>query len=185
MDFTRFFILSVFMAISFILPNNIFSQKISDMGMALDYCQHASLRNVEGIWEYPDDYTRVLIKKSGRGVYDYDIIVISSPDCRLTPGDVIGSLKQQADPKVYEMNLYRRKTKNILSNPSKCVATLDLKKGALFVEAQKFKFSIGSLWFLPKFWRSVRIGFKNPSNEIKKGLVRIYPEPIGREKRYL
>ena len=173
--------------LSLILSIPLFAETpvISDMGAARDYCDDNPLQNIEGIWEYPDDSTCVLIKKSDD--LNYDIILVTSPDCRLQPGDVIGSLHSQADPTKFDMKIYREKRHNVFSNPGKCTASLDNSKGVIFVEAQKLKFSVSSfnLWFLPRFWRTIRIGFSNPNDKLKKGLIRVYPEVIGREKRYL
>jgi hypothetical protein len=176
------YLLTIILIISALLPSAAV-ERIADEGMAREYCDASLLQDIEGIWEYPDDMTEVLIKRHND--LEYDIIVISSPDCRLTPGDVLGSIRSQADPTRYEMNIYREKRKEILSNAGKCTATLDSKKGAIFIETQKLKLSVGRLWFLPKFWRSINIGFSNPTEKQKKGLIKIYPETPGREKRYL
>lgn len=167
------------------LPLSAAGPKIADFGAARDYCDTTALAAVEGIWEYPDDSTRVLVKRSPAGHFDFDIILISSPDCRLQPGDVIGSLRQLPDPRQYEMKLFREKKKEVFQNPGTCAATLDENKGALFVERQKFKISLGTLWFLPRFWRALRVKTKDPAAKLRHGLVRVYPEPVGRERRYL
>lgn len=181
---TTFFLIAAILTAGTI-PLSAAGRKISDFGAARDYCDTTALAAVEGVWEYPDDSTRVLVKRSPAGHFDFDIILISSPDCRLQPGDVIGSMRQLPDPRQFEMKLFREKKDGIFRNPGTCAATLDENKGALYVERQKFKISLGTLWFLPRFWRALRIKTKEPAAKQRHGLVRVYPEPVGRERRYL
>lgn len=159
--------------------------EISDMGRAMEFCDRAMLGKIEGIWEFPEDNTRVLIRRSTAEPNLYDIIVVETPDCRLRPGDVIGYLRGSALSTKFEMGLFRTKTEGILSDLRKCLAEYNSKEDALLVKAPKIKLKLRSRWFLPSFWRAVSIGIDNPAGNIPKGLVRIYPSPIPRDPSYL
>lgn len=159
--------------------------EICDMGAARDWCDRAMLRNVEGIWEFPEDKTRVLIRRALAEDNRYDIIVIESPDTRLHPGDNIGSLLNTPLPSKFEMSLYRTKERGILANPGKCLAEFDDKNGAMIVKGRKMKFSLASRWFLPSFWRAIRVTVKDPLSDLPKGLTRIYPQSVKRDPDYL
>ena len=81
-------------------------QMIFDMESALVYCRETAMEGPEGIWEFAGDETQVLIKKETRGGKGYDIIVISTPDCRLSPGETIGNIQPSAKKGKYRMKLY-------------------------------------------------------------------------------
>ncbi len=154
--------------------------KISDMGAALQYCRESELEGPEGIWEFTDDETSVLIKKDPLGGKGYEIIVITTPDCRLHPGDIIGHIIPSAKKGKYKLNLNTSRKMGILTDTHQCMAEYIEKDDAIIVHPMKLKISMRTMWFLPKFWRSLRISFDNPAAELPHGLTRIYPrkEPI-------
>lgn len=162
------------------------AQTICDMKAARDWCDSMMLSRAEGVWEYPDDHTSVLIRRSAADPSLYDMIVVDSPDTRLQPGDNIGYLRESPDPKSFEMGVYRTKKSNgVLAELGKCLARLDRENGALLVKGRKLKFSLASRWLLPAFWRMIRISVKDPLENLPKGLVKIYPETQRREPDYL
>lgn len=158
---------------------------ICDMRAAREWCDGAMMHRVEGIWEFPEDETRVLIRRQTESGNSYAIIVIESPDTRLHPGDNIGELKVSPAPTKFEMSLYRTLLKGILGSPGKCLAELDEKNDALLIDGRKIRFSVGSRWFLPSFWRAVKISIKNPLDALPKGMIRIYPVYSRRQPDYL
>jgi hypothetical protein len=160
-------------------------QAVSDMGIAREWCDRTMTHRIEGIWEFPQDETRVLIRRSAGTDNRYDIIVVESPDTRLQPGENIGYLQISPLSTKFEMALYRNRQKGILGSPGKCLAELNEKEDALIIQGRKMKFSLGSRWFLPAFWRSVRISLKNPLNALPKGMIRIYPKTTRRQPDYL
>lgn len=158
---------------------------ISDFGSAKDWCDVSMLDRIEGIWEYPEDNTSVLIKKNDAG-NSYDIIVVDSPDTRLIPGEKIGYLKPSPDPDKYEMAIFRLKKKNgILTELAKCYAQYNEKDAAILVKGRSLKFNIGSRYLLPAFWRIIRVSVKDPLESLPKGLIRVYPNPQRRQPDYL
>lgn len=160
--------------------------RIADMGMAKDWCDEAMLDNVEGVWEFVEDNTDVLIRRSAMQPNTYEIIVVSTPDTRLTPGDCIGYLKKSASPDKFEMGVYRTKPEgSLFKDMGKCLAQLNEKNDAITVKGKSVKFSLGSRWLLPAFWRMIRISTKNPLDNLPKGLVRVYPEPRNTKIDYL
>lgn len=149
---------------------------ISDYGAACDWCDSYAVNPVEGIWEFPEDLTRVLIRVSSNHPGLYDIIVVDSPDTRLEAGDKIGYLKRTPDREKFEMGLFRTKLKSgVLSELGKCSAQFDPKEEAIYVKGRSLKFSIGSRWLLPSFWRILRVSIKDPLQSLPKGMVRVYP----------
>lgn len=163
---------------------------ISDMGAARDWCDVTMLDRIEGIWEYPDDDTSVLIRKSENVKNRYDIIVVESADTRLNPGETIGYLNSSPDPDKFEMAIYRNKQKNgILTDLGKCYAQFDHQDESIIVKGLNVKFSIGLNSLLPSFWNlarlTLRLSVKNPLESLPKGLVRIYPSSRRKKPDYL
>ncbi len=163
----------------------VMAETICDMGMAREWCDRTMLRAVEGIWEFPEDQTRVLVRRVLAEENRYEIIVIESPDTRIKPGDNIGDLTCSALPTKFEMSLYRTKQRGIFASPGKCLAELDSKQDAMIVKGRKMKFALASRWFLPSFWRTIRVTVKNPLQDLPKGMVRIYPTSVKRNPDYL
>lgn len=161
------------------------AESISDMGRAREWCDGAMLRRVEGIWEFPDDETRVLIRRENGTSNRYEIILVESADTRLQPGEKIGWLQASPIPTKFEMELYRNRKGNILSDPGHCMAELNETDDALLVSGRKFKFSLASRWFLPSFWRALRVSSSNPLDKLPHGMVRIYPTTRKQQPDYL
>jgi len=161
------------------------ADSITDMGAARDWCDSTMTHRVEGIWEFPEDETRVLVRKQTASATRYVITVVESPDTRLVPGEEIGQMQASTAPTKFAMTLYRTKLKGAAGNPGKCLAVLDEKNDALLVQGRKMKFSLASRWFLPSFWRAVRISVKNPLDALPRGMVRIYPANTRRQPDYL
>ncbi|MDE6561544.1 MAG: hypothetical protein K2K75_09200, partial [Muribaculaceae bacterium] len=89
-----------------------------------DWCDTNALSPVEGIWEYPEDGARVLIQSDPTHPGTYSISVISTPDCRLEYGDVIGRLHPTVDAKQFRLEQWTHKDKSIFSKAENCAATL-------------------------------------------------------------
>lgn len=156
------------------------AEKISDMGAALDFCRERPLDYIEGIWEFPEDNTVVLIKNTDRKRRIYDLIIVSSPDCRLNAGDKIGEMKGTIDSKKFHLSLFTRLRNGIFSDPENCAATFSDSEGAIRVEKKKVKFSLRLSRFLPKFWRVLSLfSIDNPTEKLPKGLIRLYPSSDG------
>lgn len=160
-------------------------ERICDMGAAREWCDTTMLRRIEGIWEYPEDRTRVLIRRSPEADNRYDILVIDTPDCRLEPGDRIGYLQETPLDTKFEMAVYREKHDGIFGKAGICAAEFNESKDALLVSSPKVKFSLRSRWFLPSFWRAIGIKVDNPADKLPKGMVRLYPASKRREPDYL
>ena len=174
----------IVLLLAFGLDSN--AQKICDMGAARDWCDGAMLDDMEGIWEYPDDHTKVLLRLSATDSSKYDIIVVETPDVRLEPGEKIGYLLKSPAQDKFEMGVYRTKlNKGVLSELGKCYAQYSSKDDALLVQGRGLKLSLGSRWLLPAFWRMIRISIKDPLKSLPKGLVRIYPNAKRRTPDYL
>lgn len=161
------------------------AQVIADMGMARDWCDRSMLQAMEGIWEFPADETKVLVKQSPTSSRCYDIIVIESPDTRLIPGEMIGTLSESVVSSKFELDLCRNRVKGILSNPGRCMAQYLADEDALVISERKLKILLSPRWLLPSFWRSIRVNLKRPANELPKGMVRIYPTSKPRKIEYL
>lgn len=146
-----------------------------DMASAREWCDSELLRPVEGIWEFPDDDTRILIKRSPVSQYDYDLILISSPDVRFTPGDIVGSFKRGNVPDEFSISLYRDKTlKGAFTNPGSGRARLAADGNSIKVENPSLKVAFNARWLLPSFWKALKLSRKSPSSS-GYGIVRIYP----------
>lgn len=157
---------------------------ISDMGAAMEYCSQAPLTGAEGIWEFPDDMTKVLICKLPESNYKYEIILISSPDCRLFPGEKIGEMEESADRKKLKLALYAGRNKNVLTDMRHCAAEFSDKNDRILIHPRKLKFSVRNsmrrsfdlIDILPKFWLTLSAKIEDPAAGLPIGLVRIFPE---------
>ncbi len=160
-------------------------QMIFDMESALVYCRETAMEGPEGIWEFAGDETQVLIKKETRGGKGYDIIVISTPDCRLSPGETIGNIQPSAKKGKYRMKLYVSRKMGTFSDSRTCIAEYIEKDDVILTHPVKLKISVRTMWFLPKFWRSLKISVDNPAASLPHGLVRIYPRKEPSKPVYL
>ena len=140
-----------------------------------NWCDSAILNPVEGIWEYPDDGARVCIQADPTSPGAYTITIISTPDCRLNYGDVIGRLHPTVDSKQFRLEQWTRKDNLTFSKSEQCAATLSADGESLRVKSPKLKFKINIQTLLPKFWRVVRISYDNPTDKLPAGLMKVYP----------
>ncbi len=155
-------------------------EKISDMGRALEYCHEAPLDRIEGIWEFPEDNTAVLIRLSDQRKRKYDLIVITTPDCRLNPGEKIGEMTGSVDPDKFHLSLFTTRRDGLLSDPGNCMAIFNENDGSLRVEKRKFKISLRNARYLPNFWKMLsifRFSSDNPVEKLPTGLTRLFPNP--------
>lgn len=155
--------------------------QIHDMGEAREYCINNPLARIEGIWEFPSDNTVVLIKENKTGRKQvFELFVITTPDCRLHPGEKIGELTPSVDKNRYALSLYRSKRDGVLTDPGHCSALFNDKEGSIKIEKRKAKFSLNTRIFrlLPEFWRLVSmIKVDDPESRLPEGMVRVFPAP--------
>lgn len=142
---------------------------------AREWCDSGVLSPVEGLWVYPSDDMRVLIKKDDSIPGTFAISVVETPDCRLKPGDIIGRLYPSADRRQFRLEQMTRKGIMGLIHPKDCVATLSSDGESLIVKSPKLKLKIMPYTLLPRFWRMLRISEKNPADDLPAGLVKVYP----------
>lgn len=153
---------------------------VFDYTSAKGYCDNKTIDDLEGIWEFPDDETDVMICRSQWEKHSYDIIVLSSPDCRLGAGSVIGHASRSADANKFKVSLYTRISSDAFSMPGDCLGELSADGSSLMFHPKKIKFSLRSISILPKFWRMIRVKVDNPLDRLARGLVKIYPSGAGK-----
>ncbi len=148
---------------------------IADEQAAREYCDRTPLLRIEGIWEFPADGTRVLLRKAANSSHSCDIVLLSSPDCRLTPGEVIGSISPAPEQGRFRISLCRKRSNGILTDPGHCAAKLSASGNSITIKPRRLKLGLRTMWFLPKVWRTLRISLSDPEGELPDGLIRIYP----------
>lgn len=158
-----------------------------DFGAAREWCDRNMLRRPEGIWEFPDDETTVLIRRSDSSPRSYDIIAVDSPDTRIRPGETIGQLRESAEADKFEMTLCRSGAAPLSKEAGKCLAVLRDNDNTIVARGRKMKISLGNgaRWLLPAFWRMIKVTVKDPLESLPRGLVRLYPERGPRQPDYL
>lgn len=159
-----------------------YGQKISDMGRAMEYCRENPIDRIEGIYEFPEDNTSVLIRLSDQRKRRYELVVISSPDCRLSPGDILGEMTGSVDPDKFHLSLFTSRKGDFLTDSSNCLAQFDETDAAIRVKPRKLKISLRLSRILPKFWRLLsmfRFSIDDPTDDLPKGLIRIFPNRYG------
>lgn len=140
-----------------------------------DWCDSGVLSPIEGIWEYPEDGAKVLIQADPTHPGTFTISIISTPDCRLEYGDIIGRLHPTVDTKQFRLEQWTHKDKTIFSKAENCAATLSSDGESLRVKSPKLKFKININTLLPRFWRIVRISYDDPTDKLPAGLLKVYP----------
>lgn len=145
------------------------------MAEARLWCDVTPLSAVEGIWEYPEDGATVLIRADKTAPGTYTLSILSTPDCRLERGDVIGRLHPTADPRQFRLEQMTKKDAHGLLKPADCTAALSTDGESLRVRGKKTKIRIQPYTLLPRFWRIVRISEKNPVEDLPAGLLKVYP----------
>lgn len=159
------------------------AQEVYDESSARRYCDRSPLMKIEGIWEFPSDGTRVLVRKASTLNKDCNIILLSSPDCRLMPGDTIGKISPSPDGMNYHLSLSRTRSRGFLQDMGHCAAKLSSSGASITIKPRKFKLSLGSLWFLPKIWRTLKVSLSDPAGELPQGMIKIYPPALDRNSQ--
>lgn len=159
----------------FLLSSMTMTASSMDEEEARLWCDNNPLNPIEGIWEYPEDNTRVLISSDKDIPGAFSLTVISTPDCRISPGDVIGRLHPSVDARQFRMQQITHKDKLQLGNLYDCTAILSSDGESIRVKTAKFKVKINATTLLPRFWRLVRISVDNPVDDLPAGLIKIYP----------
>lgn len=150
--------------------------EICDILAAREWCDTTMMHRVEGIWEFPEDETTVLICRSSHTPHRYDIVAISSPDTRIQTGECIGYLLESAQSNTFEMALCHDKEKGLMAEFAKCLAHLRDDGNTIVAKGRKLKFSFRGQRLLPSFWKMINITVKDPLENLPQGLIRVYPE---------
>ena len=138
------------------------STDIFDILSAREYCDSRGLLRPEGIWEFPDDATKVMIR----------------------PGEIIGRIEETVDPDKYQLSLFCDRRKGILTDMRSCAAELNTDEGTLRISPRGIKLSIRTIRILPSFWKLFGISLDNPKDRLPVGLIRIYPHPKNTSSRH-
>lgn len=146
-----------------------------DMAAAIEYCDDTALEPIEGIWEFPDDQTAVLIRKIPGEPYRFEIFTLRSPDCRLNTGDLLGTLIESPETSKLRMSLYSKQIGGILSDSRECLAEFSDKEGTIRIRPKKFKLSLRTNRLLPGYWKAISISKENPLERLPVGLIRVFP----------
>lgn len=156
---------------------------------AIEFCDRADLRPIEGLWTYPDDEVTVLIFRNESNARTYDIFVVESADCSLNPRMKLGELTESPDPDKFSMKLFTKVKNGVLSLPRSATATYNENKESLTVKSNSLKIRINPLRLLPSFWRIASVSF-NTGEGAPEGMIKVYPSYDGnnstrRGPRYL
>lgn len=174
-----------------------------DIDRAMEICSSLPLDAIEGIWIYPEDNVTVLILRENNpnssSLPIYNISVVQSDDCRLHPGEIIGTISATPEAKKYQITLFTERNNDILQKSHSCLASLSKDEDALILKENKSKkfnlrFNLNFTRLLPSFWKIVHLsassGGKSDSSNPPVGMVKIYPSYDGngssrRQPRYL
>ena len=148
---------------------------IADKQAAMEYLQRNPLDAVEGIWEFPEDETTVLIKRSADKNRSYDIILLTTPDCRLSPGEKIGYVEQTSDPKKFKLHIYISRKYGVLSDIRICVGRYSEKDEAFFIDPRTVSIKLNTL----------KVKVNDPTTDLPKGMVRTHPRQEPESPIYL
>ena len=79
-------------------------QAVSDMGIAREWCDRTMTHRIEGIWEFPQDETRVLIRRSARTDNDnlhWHYTATDRKAFSAVPGSVLPNLMRKKTPSLF------------------------------------------------------------------------------------
>lgn len=165
--------------VAIILPVCAMAEVPKTLDEAIEYLDSSPISTIEGVWSYDDDDAIFLVRKTPLSPKEYDIILIDSPDCRLSPGQKLGSIAATITPSVYTMTLFSKSKKGILSNPVPITATLSSDNTILRLDSPKMKFTISPSVILPRLFNILRIGIRikpiDPAPTVADGWQKIYP----------
>lgn len=200
-------IISILIAAFLISANSSLAQQSRpcDIDRAIEVCSALPLDRLEGVWAYPEDGVTVLILKTNSHSYsslqEYEISVLESDDCRLLPGDVLGSIASTPEADKYAISLFTEKDKSLLQKSNSCAALLSKDADALIIKEDNkkkfnFRINLNPSRLLPNFWRIVRVSTSvgnntnSSSTQTSIGMVKLYPSYDGngssrRRPRYL
>lgn len=162
----------------------------ADILQAMELCDEADLRPIEGVWTYPEDDVTVMIFRSEDKRNAYDIYVVESADCSLSPGMKLGELHGSADPDKFRMRLFTTVKNGVLSMPSEALASFSENKESLTVKKEsRINLRLNPARLLPSFWRIASVTVKS-KDSAPEGIIKIYPSYDGnqstrRAPRYL
>ena len=146
---------------------------------AIAWCQGRPLDRIEGVWHYPDDHVRVLIRKVEQHDYQYEILAIDSEDLSVIPGEKIGEVRITADPARFVMRLFTSRRNGHPASPRECSASLTACDDGLAIEVPKRSWRFNPLAILPRFWRIVSVRRSDPVKSQPVGMQRIFPSYDG------
>ena len=161
----------------------------ADILEAMELCDKSDLRPIEGLWEFPEDDVKVMIFRNSDNAALYDIYVVESADCSLSPGNMLGTLHVSPDPNKFKLSLYTQVKKGVLSVPCTASAVLSINNESITVTKPSMKITFYPGRLLGGFWNVVRLT-KKDATTVPDGLIRIYPSYDGnasskRNPRYL
>lgn len=157
---------------------------------AMEICDDADLRPVEGLWTYPEDDVTVLIFRNNQHKGIYDIFVVEAADCSLSAGMKLGELHESVDPDKFTLKLFTAVKKGMLSAPLQAIATYSETKESLTVKkSSPIGIRLNPTRLLPGFWKIVSLSLKS-KDSAPEGMLKIYPSYDGngstrRGPRYL
>lgn len=144
------------------------AQSISDIGAAIQYCDTTAMQRIEGIWDMTATDCKVLICKDAENTYR--AVVLESDDARLLPGSILATIVASAHPDQFRFTFNMGLKWNV-----ECMATLTADDMALQIERPRHRIKLSPHLLLYRFWGLFKYDSKNPVEQIKDGMVRIYP----------
>lgn len=161
----------------------------ADILEAYELCDESDLRPIEGLWSYPIDDVTVLVFRNEDSKGVYDLYVVESADCSLSPGMKLGELYTSTDPNKFNLKLYTVVKNGLLSVPCSAVATFSENKESFAVKKTSVSIKLRPYTLLPSFWRLANISVKSKESA-PDGMIKVYPSYDGngstrRGPRYL
>lgn len=143
------------------------------------------LNHLEGIWKLGGEQTVVAIERCPNpaivspGMEIYQIVIIDSPRCSITPGTTLGYAVASGRRNTYDARLYTSTIRNLLHRHARFTLTLDADETHLNLSPVKSQWKIllrNTFHFL------MRIGvYHDPQvNSDINGFTRLFPASTGR-----
>lgn len=144
---------------------------------AVAYCDTGAVSSVEGIWLFPEDGVRVLVRSAGPDATSYVIWLIDPGDSDGSVGDRLGSVVMTGKTDTYILRLPTSRSNGLPAGHQEIEGTLSADGEGMQFRAEKrhTRISLSPTSILTGFWRILRVSIDLPEGRRRTGMIRIYP----------
>lgn len=153
--------------------------KIIDRKGAEQILTGIPLSPIEGIWEYPADEVSLMVLKDNSAKGKYNIFFVEGIDCRLWPGQELGSIEETANSTKFKISLCSAISDGLPGQVLTGLATLSDNSDVLTIEMPKMKLRLTPSIIIPTLWNRLRLNLRikstDPLEKLPEGWIKTFP----------